>query len=92
MFSGISADKGLVPTDLHAVHYRELALIGAYGCTSIQCQRALGLMADGLDVNWLISKRVTLHDLEESFSDLAAKKVMKICVEPWEDHDGLVWQ
>jgi L-iditol 2-dehydrogenase len=92
MFSGISADKGVVPTDLNTVHYRELALIGAYGCTSIQCQRALGLMADGLDVGWLISKKVTLHDLEESFSDLAAKNVMKICVEPWEDNDGLVWQ
>jgi len=92
MFSGISADKGVVPTDLNAVHYRELALIGAYGCTSIQCQRALDLMANGLDVNWLISERVTLHDLEESFSNLAAKNVMKICVEPWEDNDGLVWQ
>jgi L-iditol 2-dehydrogenase len=92
MFSGISADKGVVPTDLNAVHYRELALIGAYGCTSIQCQRALDLMADGLDVNWLISERVTLHDLEEAFSNLAAKNVMKICVEPWEGNDGLVWQ
>jgi L-iditol 2-dehydrogenase len=82
MFSGISADKGVVPTDLNAVHYWELALIGAYGCTSVQCQRALGLMAEGLEVNWLISKRVTLHDLEESFSNLASKNVMKICVEP----------
>ena len=82
MFSGISQDRGVVPTDLNAVHYRELELIGAYGCTSIQCQRALGLMAEGLEVNWLISKRVTLHDLEESFSNLASKEVMKICVEP----------
>jgi L-iditol 2-dehydrogenase len=92
MFSGISEDKRVVPTDLNAVHYRELKLIGAYGCTSIQCQRALDLMADGLDVNWLISKRVTLHELEKSFSDIAAKTVMKICVEPWEASDGLVWQ
>jgi L-iditol 2-dehydrogenase len=92
MFSGISADKGVVPTDLNAVHYRELALIGAYGCTTVQCQRALGLMAEGLEVNWLISKRVTLHDLEESFSNLASKNVMKICVEPWEGNNGLVWQ
>jgi L-iditol 2-dehydrogenase len=92
MFSGISAEKGVVPTDLNTVHYRELALIGAYGCTSIQCQRALDLMADGLDVSWLISQKVTLHDLEESFSNLTAKNVMKICVEPWEDTDGMVWQ
>ena len=92
MFSGISADKGVVPTDLNAVHYRELAFIGAYGCTSIQCQRALGLMGDGLDVGWLVSKRVALHDLEKSFSTLAAKNVMKICVEPWENNDGMVWQ
>lgn len=91
LFSGIAADKGTVLTDLNAVHYRELSLIGAYGCTSVQCQQALKLMADGMDAGWLISKRVALHDLEESFSDLAAKKVMKICAEPWEDNDGLVW-
>jgi len=92
MFSGLSADKRVVPTDLNLVHYRELALMGSYGCTSVQCQRALGFMADGLDVSWLISQRVTLQDLEESFSDIAAKNVMKICVEPWEDNDGMVWQ
>jgi len=92
MFSGISADKGVVPTDLNAVHYRELSLIGAYGCTSVQCQRALVLMGDGVDVSWLISKRVNLHGLEEAFSNLAAQKLMKVCVEPWEDNDGLVWQ
>jgi len=92
MFSGLSPDKRVVPTDLNAVHYRELALMGSYGCTSVQCQQALRFMADGLDVSWLISKRVTLQDLEESFSDIAAKKVMKICVEPWEEYDGLVWK
>jgi len=92
MFSGLSANKGLVATDVNAVHYRELALIGAYGCTAVQCQRALGLMAEGLDVRWLISQRVTLQDLQESFSELTAKKVMKICVEPWEEKGGLVWQ
>jgi L-iditol 2-dehydrogenase len=82
MFSGISQDKGVVPTDLNAVHYRELALIGAYGCTSVQCQRALDLMGEGLDVNWLISQRVNLNGLEESFSALSSKEAMKICVEP----------
>ena len=92
MFSGLSADKGVVPTDLNAVHYRELALIGAYGCTSIQCKRALDLMVDGLDVNWLISQNVDLQGLEESFSALSSRKVMKVCVQPWEDNHGLVWQ
>jgi L-iditol 2-dehydrogenase len=82
MFSGISQDRGVVPTDLNAVHYRELALIGAYGCTSVQCQRALDLMGEGLDVNWLISQRVNLNGLEESFSALSSKEAMKICVEP----------
>jgi L-iditol 2-dehydrogenase len=92
MFSGLSADKGVVPTNLNAIHYRELALIGAYGCTSVQCQRALDLMAGGLDVRWLTSQRIPLISLEESFSELWSKKVMKVCVEPWEDNDGLVWQ
>lgn len=88
MFSGISQDRGVVPTDLNAVHYRELELIGAYGCTSIQCQRALDLMADGLEVNWLISQRVDLNGLEESFSALSSREAMKICVEPWGGNHG----
>ncbi|MGD8254729.1 MAG: alcohol dehydrogenase catalytic domain-containing protein [Syntrophobacterales bacterium] len=91
MFSGISVKKGVVSTDLNAVHYRELVLVGAYGCTSIQCQRALRFMADGLDVNWLISQNVDLHGLEESFSALSSRKVMKVCVQPWENNDGMVW-
>ena len=92
MFSGISPDTGVVPTDLNAVHYRELALVGAYGCTTFQCQRALEIMADDLDVSWLISQRVNLQDLEEAFSNLAEKNVMKVCVQPWEVNDGMVWQ
>jgi L-iditol 2-dehydrogenase len=92
MFSGLSTDRRVVPTDLNAIHYRELALMGAYGCTSVQCQRALDLMAGGLDVRWLISQRVPLLSLEESFSELSSKKIMKVCVEPWEENDGVVWK
>ena len=88
MFSGISSGTGVVPTDLNAVHYQELALIGAYGCTSIQCQRALGLMTDGLEVNWLISQRVDLNGLEEAFSALSSREAMKVYVQPWEDSHG----
>ena len=92
MFSGISGSRGIVPTDLNAIHYRELALIGAYGCTAAQCQRALDLFAEGLKVDWLISRRVDLNGLEESFSALSSREAMKICVEPWEGSDGMVWQ
>jgi threonine dehydrogenase-like Zn-dependent dehydrogenase len=56
--------------------------VGAYGCTSTQCERALDLMAEGLETNWLISQRVDLKNLEESFSALTSRNAMKICVEP----------
>ena len=88
MFSGSSGNGGVVPTDLNVIHYRELALIGAYGCTAAQCQRALDLFAEGLKVDWLISQRVGLNGLEKSFSALASKEAMKICVEPWEENHG----
>ena len=88
MFSGISGDRGIVPTDLNVIHYRELALIGAYGCTAAQCQRALDLFAEGLEVDWLISQRVDLNSLEESFSALSSREAMKICLEPWEGNHG----
>ena len=88
MFSGIPGNHGVVPTDLNVIHYRELALIGAYGCTAAQCQRALDLFAEGLRVDWLISQRVDLNGLEESFSALSSREAMKICVEPWEENHG----
>ncbi len=88
MFSGISENRGVVPTDLNLVHYRELALVGAYGCTSTQCKRALEFLATGVKADWLISQRVDLNGLEESFSALSSKEAMKICVEPWEGNHG----
>ena len=88
MFSGISGNRGVVPTDLNVIHYRELALLGAYGCTAAQCRRALEFFAEGLKVDWLISQRVTLDGLEQSFSALSSREAMKICVEPWEGNHG----
>jgi len=88
LFSGISGNRGVVSTDLNVIHYRELGLIGAYGCTAAQCQRALDLFAEGLKVDWLISQRVDLYSLEESFSALSSREAMKICLEPWEGNHG----
>jgi len=86
MFSGISGNRGVVPTDLNMVHYRELGVLGAYGCTSVQCRLALELLGDELDVSWLISQRMDLEKLEKTFSVLSSKEWMKVCVEPWEDN------
>lgn len=87
MFSGLGG-SGVVPMDLNRIHYQELAVVGAYGCTAAQCRRAVDLLAEGLDVRWLISERVGLGEIEEGFRAVSRQKVMKVCVEPWEGDDG----
>ncbi|MFP3871199.1 MAG: alcohol dehydrogenase catalytic domain-containing protein, partial [Syntrophobacteria bacterium] len=87
MFSGLPA-TGMVPTDLNRIHYQELAVVGAYGCTAAQCRRAVELLAGNLEAGWLLSLCVGLDALEEGLGALSSRSVMKVCVDPWEGNDG----
>jgi L-iditol 2-dehydrogenase len=87
MFSGL-AGGGVVPTDLNRIHYQELTVVGAYGCTTAQCRQAVDLLTDGLEAGWLLSLQVGLDRLKDGLHAVSSRKVMKVCVDPWEVENG----
>jgi L-iditol 2-dehydrogenase len=93
-FSGLPGAEREIPLDLNRIHYGELTVTGAYGCTSAQCGKAVRLLRGDLKASWLISHRVGLEDLVKGLEHVASQRAMKVCVEPWGKEDvesRLVW-
>jgi L-iditol 2-dehydrogenase len=86
-FSGLPGAEREILLDLNRIHYRELTVTGAYGCTSAQCGEALQLLSGDLKASWLISHRLGLDDLVKGLELVALQRAMKVCVEPWGEED-----
>lgn len=64
IFSGLPRESSVAPIDMAHLHYRELSIIGSYGCTSWSDRRAIELLArKDFDVSWLLTKEVDLEDI-----------------------------
>jgi len=80
-FSGIDRVYRDVSVDYDPVHYKELHIIGAYGCSSGQNKEALGLMQRGIiDAMSLITRRMKLGELKQGIAIVKNKKAMKIVI------------
>jgi len=80
-FSGLPPEKSQLYFDANFLHYREISFVGAYGCTAEQNRLALELMASGqVNVNWLITKRISLEALHEGIDYLIGHNGMKVVV------------
>jgi L-iditol 2-dehydrogenase len=80
-FSGLPPEKSQLHLDANFLHYREITLVGAYGCTADQNRVALELMASGqLNVNWLVTKRIPLEAIHEGIGCLMEHSGMKVVV------------
>jgi len=79
-FSGLSMhDPRLL--DPNIIHYNELTMAGAYGCTTWQNRQALELMASGrLDLRYLLTDRVPLEKILDGLRMVDAKHGMKVVV------------
>lgn len=67
--------------DLNLVHYRELAVVGAYGCTSASDREALGLIASGaVAAERLITMETSLERVEEGFRHVERREGLKCVV------------
>jgi L-iditol 2-dehydrogenase len=86
-FSGLPGADREIPLDLNRIHYSELTVTGAYGCTSAQCRKAVRLLSGDLTASGLISHRVDLDDLVKGLEHVASQRAMKVCVEPWGEED-----
>ena len=81
LFSGLSAGDAQTTGDFNLIHYRELAVIGAYGSTAAQNTAALRLIATGkIPVDWLITKRLSLDELPQGLEYVAKRAGLKAVV------------
>jgi len=62
-FSGISRDDAFYP-DINLIHYKEISVVGTYGCSAKHSRRAKTLLeSKKVNVRPLISHRVKLEEL-----------------------------
>jgi L-iditol 2-dehydrogenase len=70
-FSGLTANSGIENAALNTIHYRELSLVGAYGCSSGDFSRALELLGSGvIDISAVPSLDISWDELPETLSSL----------------------
>lgn len=82
LFSGTSLPVSSVQFDQNIVHYNEIKITGAYGCTVLQNRQALGMIADSIHpIEEIITNRVKLDRLIEGFDYTEAKNGLKTIVE-----------
>jgi len=68
VFSGPKKGNYEVPWDVRTMHYKEIALVGAYGCASKHDFEAVAMILQNeLDLRWLVTEKIALDDLAEAF-------------------------
>jgi L-iditol 2-dehydrogenase len=81
IFSGPKAGNYEEPIDIRSVHYRELTVVGSYGCTSRQNRAAAELLASGaLDADWIITRRSSLEKIHDAFRHSLKRQGLKSVV------------
>ncbi len=80
-FSGLPHGYENISLDYNLIHYKELQIFGAYGCTSEQNKEAVRLLSAGrLNVKYLITHRVGLDELTKGFEMVDTQKAMEVVV------------
>ncbi len=78
VFSGPKKGNYEVPFDVRSLHYREITLVGAYGCSSRHNRMAVeSLLSGELDVEWLVTERATLEEIGQAFEHVNDRIGMK---------------
>ena len=73
-FSGLTDTSSIPNQLLNTIHYRELSVIGSYGCSSSDVKGALGLLAAGaLDIDRLPVLDISWDELPGNLADTSAQ-------------------
>jgi L-iditol 2-dehydrogenase len=69
--------------DAHAVHYREVSIVGSFHYTPREADEALALLASGaIPVHEIVSERRPLEEWQAAFDLARAGKALKVAVIP----------
>lgn len=83
LFSGLTDERPLPTAVLNEVHYRQLSLTGAYGCTYDQTVAALDILARHHDAaRLLIEAEIPLRKVAESLPRILESRSYKLIVRP----------
>ncbi len=78
-FSGLLQGSQTPAPDLNMIHYKELSVCGAYGCSAQHNRTALALLASGaIKVKDMITRTIGLDELLSGLEMVAAMKEIKI--------------
>ena len=81
LFSGLHPQRATAQLDANRVHYEELGITGAYGCTARQNRQATELIASkAVDASWLVTMRVPLDRIQDAIDYTAERSGMKAVV------------
>lgn len=82
-FGGLPQGNSPVSLDTNTIHYRELTVVGAFGTTPIQLQRAVNLIASGMTpVDRLVTHVFPLEEIGRAFEVAASEESLRVIVTP----------
>ncbi|MCK4325425.1 zinc-dependent dehydrogenase [bacterium] len=85
-FSGLSKEVRDISIDHNLIHYKELKMVGAYGCTSRQNRLAMELLSQGyVKVSDLITHRISLDEIEKGIEIVKSHIGMKVVIQNQEE-------
>lgn len=80
-FSGLPYGHEYISLDHNQIHYKEIQIFGAYGCTSKQNREAVRMLSAGrLNVKYLITHRISLDELITGFEMVDMHDAMEVVV------------
>ncbi|HDL07380.1 MAG TPA: alcohol dehydrogenase [Desulfobacteraceae bacterium] len=82
IFSGIPSQLSKLILDSNFIHYKEITITGAYGCSAGQNREAIELISSkNLPVADIITCRVSLDNIYKGFEQTSSKESIKSIVE-----------
>jgi L-iditol 2-dehydrogenase len=82
-FAGLPKSDPITPFDANQLHYKELAVLGAYGATQRQYRITMDyLNRRRADLEGLVTHRLPLDQIDEGFGAIRSGGGLKVVIEP----------
>ena len=82
LFSGLTDECSFPPDIFNQIHYRQLRVVGAYGCTRGQMAQAVQLLVNYCaEVELLIDRRIRIEEAPRVLPAMMNGQVLKVVIE-----------